>query len=324
MEAKPVLDLSRRRTRPTIDTIRVYLPVAALVLVIVLFAVLSDGSTLQFSNIKRIGLQGCTYIVAGLGILFTMSLGNMDMSLDGIVCLSGALGLLAAEASGNWIMFPVIILVAIALEMVIGGLNILLGINSVIISFAVSFFGKGVAGYIIANRKKGLQLPSEFGVLYDPNIFYIITFVSIVVIAIMFHYTKLGRRIMAIGSNPSASKAAGINVTKFKILAYLVAGVMMGLATLMIVVRSGSAGATSGAGFHVTVLLMLVIGGAALTGGTKEKVMNVIAGVFMLLFLENGLTVIGASPNMIGLIEGVIFLASVTFTFDRQGVPYIL
>ena len=40
--------------------------------------------------------------------------------------------------------------------------------------------------------------------------------------------------------------------------------------------------------------------------------------------LENGLTVLGVDPNMIGLIEGIIFLGSVTLTFDRDGVPYIL
>ena len=113
-------------------------------------------------------------------------------------------------------------------------------------------------------------------------------------------------------------------MTKFKLLAYLTAGIMMGLATLMTVVRSGSAGATSGSGFHVTLLLMMVIGGASLTGGTKEKILNVVVGVLMLLSLENGLNVIGVSPNMVGLIEGIIFLVSVTLTFDRDGVPYIL
>lgn len=306
------------------DTVRAYLPVFALAFVIILFAVLSGGTTLRISNIRQIGLQSCTYIIAGLGILFTMSLGNMDMSLDGIICLCGALGLLMAEMFGNWLVFPVIFLLAVACEMVIGGLNILLGINSVIVSFAVSFFGKGVAGYLIANRTKSLQLPAEFSFLYNVPLFYAVMIAAIVVVVVLFHYTKLGRNIMNIGSNPNASRAAGINVTKYKLLAYLVAGLMMGLAVVMTVVRSGSAGATSGSGFHVTLLLMMVIGGASLTGGTKEKVLNVIAGVFMLLFLENGLTVIGVSPNMIGLIEGIIFLASVTLTFDRDGVPYIL
>lgn len=69
---------------------------------------------------------------------------------------------------------------------------------------------------------------------------------------------------------------------------------------------------------------MMVIGGASLTGGTKEKVLSVVVGVLLFLCLENGLTVLGVSPEMIGLIEGVIFLTSVTLTFDRDGVPYIL
>lgn len=306
------------------DVVKSYLPLAALVFVIILFAILSNGRTLSAANIKQIMLQSCTYIVAGLGIIFTMSLGNMDMSLDGIVCVSGAMGLLAAEASQNWLVFPVIIGLAVICEMFIGSLNILVGINSVIVSFAVSFLGKGIAGYIIGNRDKGLSLPSEYSGLYDRNLFYIVAIVSIIVISLIFHFTKVGKRAMAIGSNESAAKAAGIKVNKYKMLAYLIAGLMMGLATLLIVVRAGSAGATSGAGFHVTVLLMMVIGGASLTGGTKEKVLSVVVGVFLFLCLENGLTVVGATPNVIGLIEGIIFLAFVTLTFDRDGVPYIL
>ena len=56
----------------------------------------------------------------------------------------------------------------------------------------------------------------------------------------------------------------------------------------------------------------------------EQKILNVVVGVLMLLSLENGLNVIGVSPNMVGLIEGIIFLVSVTLTFDRDGVPYIL
>lgn len=308
----------------TRDKVRAYLPVLALVFVVVLFAVLTKGSTVKINNLKQIMLQSCTYIVAGLGIIFTMSLGNMDMSLDGIVGLSACLGLLATEMTNSWIMFPVIFLVAVACEMAIGGINILLGVNSVIASFAVSFFGKGVAGFIIGNRTKALSLPGEFSFLYNRTGFYIITLIAISIMTVLFHYTKLGKRAMAIGSNPSAAKAAGIHVTKYKLLSYLAAGIMMGLSTLLIVLRSGSTSATTGSGFHVAVLLMMVIGGASLTGGTKEKIYSVVVGVLIYLCLENGLTVLGTSPEVIGLIEGIIFLASVTLTFDRDGVPYIL
>lgn len=308
----------------TKDKVRAYLPALALVFVVVLFAVLTHGTTLKLSNIKQIMFQSCTYIVAGLGIIFTMSLGNMDMSLDGTVALSACLGLLATESTGNWLMIPIIFLIAIACEMAIGGINILLGINSVIASFAVSFLGKGVAGFIIGNRTKSLSLPGSFSFLYNRTGFYIVTILAIFILAVLFHYTKLGKRAMAIGSNASAAKAAGINVTKFKLLSYLVAGIMMGLATFLIVLRAGSTSATTGSGFHVTVLLMMVIGGAALTGGTKEKIYSVVAGVLIYLCLENGLTVLGTSPEAIGLIEGIVFLVSVTLTFDRDGVPYIL
>lgn len=308
----------------TKDTVRTYLPVLALVFVVVLFAVLSGGQTIRWSNIKQIMLQSCTFIVAGLGIIFTMSLGNMDMSLDGIVCVAGATGLWAAEVSQSWVMFPVVIGICIACEMFIGGMNILLGINSVIVSFAVSFMGKGITGFLMNTRTKGLNLPSVFGFLYNRTLFYIITTLLIIIIVALFHFTKIGKRAMAIGSNPNAARAAGINVNKYKLLAYLVAGIMMGLAVLLTVLRAGSAGATSGSGFHVTVLLMMVIGGASLTGGTKEKVVSVVVGVFLFLCLENGLTVMGVDPNMVGLIEGIIFLGSVTLTFDRDGVPYIL
>jgi ribose transport system permease protein len=306
------------------EFLRTYMPVFALIGIILFFAVITNGTTLSIRNIKQIGLQSCTYIVAGLGIMFTISLGNMDMSLDGIVCLGGALGLLAAEKLSIGMVFPVIFIVAILCELFIGITHILLNINSVIVSFAVSFFGKGIAGFIIANRSAGLKMPSEFSGLYNKGLFYLITLISIIVIAAIFHYTKLGKYNMFIGSNLKAARVAGINVNKYKLLAYLMAGIMMGLATLLIVSRAGSAGATSGAGFQIDVLLMVVIGGASLNGGTKTKIFSAIVGVITLLCLQNGLTVVGFSPEMIGLVQGAIFLVAVTLTFDRDGVPYIL
>ena len=57
----------------TRDKVRAYLPVLALVFVVVLFAVSTKGSTVKINNLKQIMLQSCTYIVAGLGIIFTMS-----------------------------------------------------------------------------------------------------------------------------------------------------------------------------------------------------------------------------------------------------------
>ena len=171
----------------TKDLVRTYLPILALVFVVALFAALSGGTTLKMTNIKQIMLQSCTYIVAGLGIIFTMSLGNMDMSLDGIVCLGGCLGLLAAESLGSWVVIPVIFLVTILCEMAIGSLNILLGINSVIVSFAVSFFGKGVAGYIIGSRTKSLSLPGSLSFLYNRSRYFAVTDVAIIFLCIKLH-----------------------------------------------------------------------------------------------------------------------------------------
>ena len=186
----------------TKDMVRTYLSLIALIVVEILFALLSHGRTLRWNNLKQIILQACTY------------------------------------TAQSWVMFPVILLICIACEMFIGSMNILLGINSVIVSFAVSFLGKGITGYLMNTRTKGLSLPSEFSFLYNRTLFYIITLVCIVVITAMFHYTKLGKRAMAIGSNASAAKAAGINVTKYKLLAYLVAGIMMGLTVLLTVLRA--------------------------------------------------------------------------------------
>jgi ribose transport system permease protein len=247
----------------------------------------------------------------------------MDMSLGGIICMAGALGIIGSETN-PWIMFPVILMVCVSSELFIGGVHILLNIPSVIVSFAVSFFGRGIAGFLIANRTRGLKLPGMFDILYNRLLFFAITIISIVIITMVFHYTKAGKYVMSIGSNLNAARAAGINITKYKILGFGITGLMMALATTMTVARAGGAGATSGAGFEIDILLMIVIGGVSLNGGTKTKVFSVIVGAFVLLCLENGLTIVGFSPNVIGVVKGVIFLCAVGMTFDRDGVPYII
>ena len=139
----------------TKDMVRTYLPVTALIVVIAAFALLSHGQTLKISNIMSILLQSCTYIIAGLGIIFTMSLGNMDMSLNGIICFAGALGLLASEAAQDWMLFPVIVLIAVIAEILIGVINIVLGVNSVIGSFAVAFLEQALRIILLEKGRQG-------------------------------------------------------------------------------------------------------------------------------------------------------------------------
>lgn len=315
---------NRKNTAGIKDVMRSGMPAVALVIMVIAFAVLTKGKILRANNLKTIALQSYTYIVAGLGILFTLSLGNMDMSLDGIVRVSGIVGLIVGETVSPWLTFPTMILLTVICELLIGTINITLGIDSIVASFVIGFLCKGISGMVVNNRTSGLSLPRVFGVLNQPGFFLAVALVSLVVISILFHYTKVGKYNMYIGSNFAAAKASGIAVNRYKFAAYLVAGVMMGIASILSVVRSGAASASSGSSFHIYVLLTMVLGGGSLTGGTKEKVYNVVVGVLLYFFLKNGLAILGVTPNVVGLIEGIIFLLAVTFTFDRDGIAYIL
>jgi len=290
------------------------IPFLGLIAVFTFFALATGGRSVSMYNLRLVLLQAVIIMTGGIGLTFVISHGSMDLSLGGVLSLSAVFGALAGEYSPA-LTIPVCILTGVVFGFLTAGMHVLLRIPAILISFTVMFFGRGLAGTIVA--KKSIRLPFVFYSL-DTPLFYFAVFAVLFILAyIVFEYTKIGKYNRAIGSNITAAVMSGIKVGRYKIFAFLISGTLIGICGFLSLLRTG--GVTSAAsGFEFDVMISLVLGGISLTGGTSVKLRSVIIGGLILSMMGNGLVLLSVESAYVQAIKGLIFLATVAISYQRK------
>lgn len=305
------------------ETVQKLLPFLGLFIVVTVFSIITKGQAISVGNITIILLQSCIYMVAVMGVTFTISQGNMDMSLGGAIVASCMAAGILGESS-PWLVLPICIVVSIICELIVALIHIYLNIPTIIGSFIVMYLAKGIASTVMLNRSANIVLPNALKGL-DHNYFYCTVAVVVIIVSyILSEYTKLGKINRAIGANQSAVEASGVPMNKYKLLAFGYSGFTLGIASFLMFIRSVGVTAKTGMGFETNAILILVIGGISLTGGSNVRVIKAVIGCLLFTFLDNALILVGVNSTEVGLIKGLIFLAAVAVGFDRKSMTYIV
>jgi D-xylose transport system permease protein len=122
--------------------------------------------------------------------------------------------------------------------------------------------------------------------------------------------TVFGRRLYAIGGNPSAARYAGINAKWHCFFVFLFAGGLSGLAGLMLDGRMGVAVPSAGTGLELTVIASAVIGGTSLFGGVGTAV-GAVLGALLLESLNNGMGIMNIQSSFQQIVNGLVLLVAV-------------
>ena len=144
------------------------------------------------------------------------------------------------------------------------------------------------------------------------------TIVNFVVAYLAFTYTGLGSRLKAIGAEETAARFAGIRVDRTKMLIYMTAGCITGLAAFINSVKVGSVTSTAGNQLETQIMIALVLGGMPVNGGAKVRFYNIILGVMTYKVLSSGLVMLMIPTQLQQLILGIIFLIEVALFSDRK------
>ena len=125
-------------------------------------------------------------------------------------------------------------------------------------------------------------------------------------------------RLKAIGAGETAARYAGIRVERTKILIFMAAGCITGLAAFVNAIKVGSVTSTAGNQLETQIMIALVLGGMPVNGGAKVKFYNIILGVMTYKVLSSGLVMLMMPTQLQQLILGVIFLVEVALFSDRK------
>lgn len=147
----------------------------------------------------------------------------------------------------------------------------------------------------------GGELPIRNPVLY----------MAIFTAAVWFtlRFTKIGRRVYAVGGNAEAARLSGINVTKYRLLAFVFCSMTAGFAGILFASRLRSMNPSGLQGAELTVIAAAILGGTSLFGGAGS-VIKTLAGALLLYSLTNGFNILNLGANWQGLIEGCVVVAA--------------
>jgi ribose transport system permease protein len=300
------------------------------VLIVVLLTCIAVFTAIQpvfmsYANLRNILMQNSYAIVAVCGIAMIMISGGTDLSLSYEMALSSIF--MAASMMWWGLPIPVAIVIGVIVAVLLSGLNGLLSvrlkIHSMMVTLATMTIYSGIA-FIITDSKTIYDLPEDFKFLGQGLIGGAVpvpVVVMVVVVAVSWFLlgrTYLGRFTYAVGSNAEASRLAGLDVGVLKVLIFAIGGIMIGIASVLLLGRAGSASATMAMGAEFNAITAAVLGGIALKGG-EGKLWGAVVGVLILGVLANGMQLIGLGQYPQYIAKGVILLAAIGFdTYQKS------
>jgi len=280
---------------------------------------------LTVSNLLNVAQQATIIAIIAVGMTFVIITGGIDLSVGSVLAFAGVV---MASALHSGVPFPLALLIGLGVGLLSGVVNGLLitigrlppfiatlGMMSVARGAALMFTeGRPISGFSESFRSIAtgeiLRIPAPV--------------VIMIVVYLIAHFvlkrTKLGRYTYAIGGNEEAALLSGINVRLNKTMVYGIAGVLSGLAAILLTARLNSAQPIAGMSYELDAIAATVIGGTSLLGG-EGTVLGTLIGALIMAVLRNGLNLLSVSSFFQQVVIGsvIIFAVLIDMALKRRG-----
>lgn len=274
----------------------------------------------MLSNIAPIALMG-------IGMTFVIIAGGIDVSIAGMIMVCAVVVAKALTLAD--VPLPaalgLAVVIGAALGLVNGVLTAFGRVHPIIITFGTAnlflFVGLRIFDSQVVNNLPdtlaGLGRGEEGRPLGLPTSFLIM----LVLAALAWwylRYTAGGRHFYAIGSDAAAARLAGVRVQRRSALAYLITGMLVGLAACIAIANGTQTLApTIGTGMELKVIAAVVIGGTSITGG-RGSVLGTVLGAVLVQSVTSGVTQLGWPSQLSDLFVGVFIVIAVGADLLRQ------
>ena len=273
--------------------------------------------------LQQVGVPG----IVAVGMTIVMISGGIDLSVG---MLASLVSIVTATGISKWHLgvgpsILVGVMSAVLLETVMGYIISRTKVEPFIITLGgmITFQGialllcnsrevimKGEQDFLKTNLIRGAKDPvSGLNLIVTPYV--LIFFVIALLGGLLLNYTKYGRRIYAVGTNPHAAYLAGINVRNMKLSVYVIMGFLVGIGAVMLLARVNTGIITLGQGLEIDSIAMVVIGGTALKGG-KGNIVGTLIGVFFLGSIGNAMNMLRLPSEVQFVAKGLVVIIAVT------------
>ncbi|MBR2187449.1 MAG: ABC transporter permease [Lachnospiraceae bacterium] len=279
---------------------------------------MSISQSYTFANVLREMPKFLAEMFMVLPMAYILVLGDIDISVGSIVCLTGTLTCYISNAGAP---FPVVILGCLGAGLLCGAFNGFVTTSfpelpSMITTLGSQIIFRGIAEIYLGgggsvsytNTKQIMPLSTKLGKTVPVIILVVI--LAAVIFTVILQRTTFGRSLYAIGSNKVSAFYAGVDVKRCRFIAYVLMGFMAGMCGLFLTAYTYGANTTTGQGFEMEVIAMCVFGGIASTGGKGTLVGGIIAGLIITL-LRIALGQANVNSQMILVIVGALLIIAV-------------
>ncbi len=323
--------MSKLRNHPLIQKLGVQRLVIFGVLVILFaFFCIMSPSFRKYSTILTMTSYMYYIMLMAIGVTFPLLTGGVDLSIGtGLVCYS-IVGSYLMRQMGLpiWVAMLVTVGMGIFFGFINGVVVAKLNLPPFITTLCTMMIVRGL-GSILTSGMTGVwpmagQDGSWFrdllkykvnGTIYPVGLLIIVMLV--IIMSIVLNHSRIGRYIIAIGSNKEALKLSGVNVARWHVMAYVFSGFFAGLAAIAYAGTFSSITPGTGAGFELDAIGGAIIGGTAMTGGSGS-IIGTFLGVCLISLLKTGLPYVGLQANWQQIITGVIIIVAVTIDMARR------
>lgn len=293
-----------------------------LIAMVVIFSV-SSPHFLKQQNLLNITRQVSIAMVVGMGMLGVVLTGEIDLSVGSCAAVTGVACAYTMNHTGSILLG---VLASLALGVFIGLANGLFVVYGKIPSFIVTLSSMGIlrgVAMVWTNGKPISKLNPAFSFLgagYVAKVIPMATVVALAITVIFYIFlekTKHGIYIKAIGANSEAAVLSTIPLKKYKILVFVISGLMSAVGGLITTSKLLSATPTASDGLEMDVLSGVILGGASLSGGVGT-VLGAFAGTLIIGVMNNGLNLMGVNSYWQSIVKGVIILLAVLVKRDSN------
>jgi len=289
-----------------------------ILIVAIIFFAIAAPNFFTVLNLTNIFVQNSYLIIATIGIAMIMISSGADLSVSfqiGIV--SVVLGKLMTKAGVHFIPS---ILIAIALGALLGSVNgvcaIKLKVHPMVATMATMTIYQGIA-YVSSNSETYFNFPAAFKAIGQGKagpvpVCVIIMAAAVAIGWFLLNKTYFGRYVYSLGGNEEATRLAGVNTKKVRMLIFLIAGMFVGVAAIVLTARTGSASAGIAADAMFSCFTACILGGISFSGG-GGNILNVIVSVLILGVLSNGMQMMGASIYAQYIAKGILLVAAIAY-----------
>ncbi len=270
----------------------------AFVVALVAFTFASDRF-MTADNVMTVVRQASIVGTIALGVTFVVIAGNLDLSVGSLLSFATVLVVDLHDKIGPGGAILVMFSATLAVGAINGLLVGFLRLNSLIVTLAMLSAIQGVT--LIYTGGQNVDIANQDGTWFSVigRGFFLGVAVPVLLFAalalvleVVLKRTVFGRRVFAVGGNPTAAVFSGIRRNRLVLATYLISAFTTGCAALIMGSRVMGSQNNVGQGYELLVLAGVILGGTSLLGGSGS-VLKTVVGVLILGFIQNGLLLLG-------------------------------